>query len=354
MGRINFYLTCIFTISLIGLASCSERLHPTVDNNPVFYPSAPDTARIQFLTSISNSEDIEGKQSMFTTYIAGPKEVKPIKKPMGLHIQGGKIFICDPAVGGLEIIDLDNMSFNYFNPGGRGTINVPRNCFVDDEGTLFVCDLKRNEIVVFNKDLEFVNSFGDKKFIPNDIFVTGDTIFASDPVNHRINVYSKSSQQLFFTFPEAKPGDEGYLYNPINICMEGDRIYVTDFGEFKIKIFDLNGEFLSSVGSYGKYSGQFVRPKGIAVDREQNLFVTDAGFENVQIFNKENQLLLFFGGPYRGPGDMYLPVDVTIDYKHLSYFEKYVDPAFSLKYLIFVCNQFGPDKISVYGRIEPK
>ena len=36
-----------------------------------------------------------------------------------------------------------------------------------------------------------------------------------------------------------------------------------------------------------------MRPKGLAVDHEQNLFVTDAGFENVQIFNKANQLLLF-------------------------------------------------------------
>jgi hypothetical protein len=51
---------------------------------------------------------------------------------------------------------------------------------------------------------------------------------------------------------------------------------------------------------------------------------------------------------------MYLPAKVIIDYSHLSYYEKFVDPAFRLKYLIFVTNQYGPDKVTVYGRIEPK
>jgi hypothetical protein len=116
----------------------------------------------------------------------------------------------------------------------------------------------------------------------------------------------------------------------------------------------LNGEYISAVGSYGAGLAQFVRPKGIALDHEENLYVVDAGFENVQIFNKQGQLLMFFGGPYKGPGDMYLPAKVIIDYHHLRYYEKFVDPAFRLKYLIFVTNQYGPDKITVYGRLETK
>ncbi|MCF6169313.1 hypothetical protein, partial [Lutibacter sp.] len=97
-----------------------------------------------------------------------------------------------------------------------------------------------------------------------------------------------------------------------------------------------------------------VRPKGIAVDKEENIYVVDASFENVQIFNKEGKLLLFFGGHYRSKGDMWLPTKVMIDYDNLKYFEKYVDPKFDLKYLIFVANQYGPDKVSVYGRITLK
>ncbi|MFZ4550091.1 MAG: hypothetical protein ACOYN4_21765, partial [Bacteroidales bacterium] len=119
-----------------------------------------------------------------------------------------------------------------------------------------------------------------------------------------------------------------------------------------IKIFSYEGEFIRSVGSYGQGIGQFSRPKGIAVDRDSNLYVVDAGFENTQIFSSEGKLLMFFGGNYKGPGDMWLPAKVTLDYDNLKYFEKFVDPSFNLKYLVFVSNQFGPDKISIYGAVE--
>jgi DNA-binding beta-propeller fold protein YncE len=187
------------------------------------------------------------------------------------------------------------------------------------------------------------------------VVVAGDTVFVTDPLNFRINAYNKSTLQLLFTFPEgASVGDQNWLYNPLNLCVGKGKIYVTDFGDSRVKMFTMNGEYISAVGSYGAGLAQFVRPKGIALDREENLYVVDAGFENVQIFNKEGQLLMFFGGPYKGTGDMYLPAKVTIDYFNLRFYEKFVDPAFRLKYLIFVTNQYGPDKVTVYGRIEPK
>jgi DNA-binding beta-propeller fold protein YncE len=221
---------------------------------------------------------------------------------------------------------------------------------------LYVSDVGRKQVVIFNERLEYKGEIGgDKNFKPVDVVVTGDTVFVTDPLNFRINAYNKSTLQLLFTFPEgASVGDKNWLYNPLNLCVGKGKIYVTDFGDSRVKMFTMNGEYISAVGSYGAGLAQFVRPKGIALDREENLYVVDAGFENVQIFNKEGQLLMFFGGPYKGPGDMYLPAKVIIDYSHLSYYEKFVDPAFRLKYLIFVTNQYGPDKVTVYGRIEPK
>ena len=61
---------------------------------------------------------------------------------------------------------------------------------------------------------------------------------------------------------------------------------------------------------------------------------------------------MHFGGPYNGHGDMWLPAKVVIDYDNLAYFQKYVDPRFHLIYLILVTNQYGPDKLSVYGFVE--
>jgi hypothetical protein len=63
--------------------------------------------------------------------------------------------------------------------------------------------------------------------------------------------------------------------------------------------------------------------------------------------------LMHFGGPYNKPGDMWLPAGIAIDYENLNYFSQFVDKSFDLQYLIFVTNQYGPDKISVYGFVKP-
>lgn len=319
------------------------------------YPNPPDTARLQFLTRYSTSIDITGKRNKFSSFVAGQEEALPINKPYGIDIHDGKIYIADAGMAGLEILDLEKESFEYFIPHGRGALKLPINCFVDNSGNLYVTDIKRKQVVIFDKDKTCIGEIsGGENFKPADVVVTGDTILVTDPMNHRINAYDIASRELLFSFPDAKSGDAFFLYNPLNLCVEGSRIYVTDFGDSRIKIFSMRGEYISSVGSYGKFYGQFLRPKGIAVDRELNLFAVDAGIENVQIFNKEGQLLMFFGGHYTGPGGMNLPANVIVDYDHLRFYEEYVDPAYRLKYLIFVTNQYGPDRVSVYGRIELK
>ena len=346
----------MFLFFVVVISSCSKRNYPTAENLEfVFYPPPPDSARIQFLTRYGNSTDFTGGQNKIKTFVAGQERTLPIIKPYGLALHGGKLFIADAGIAGLQIFDLEKKTFEYFTPMGRGKLRLPINCFIDSGGDLYVTDVERRQVIIFDRDLKYKGEIGgEENFKPVDIFIIGDTILVTDPKNNCINAYDKSSRQLLFTFPEAVQGDVDFLYNPLNLFVANGKIYVTDFGESRIKLFSMDGKYISSVGNYGSGMGQFVRPKGIAVDHELNLFVVDAGFENVQIFNKKGQLLLFFGGSYKGPGDMYLPANVVIDYDHLSYYEKYVDPAYRLKYLIFVVNQYGPDKVSVYGRIEPK
>ena len=208
--------------------------------------------------------------------------------------------------------------------------------------------------VVFDRQDNYLTAFGDTgNFKPTDVFVSGDKIYVSDAKNGRINIYRKGRYNLIDYIPKYQKGDSGFLFQPTNVYVANNRIYASDFGDFKIKEYTLDGTFIKSVGSYGKSLGQFVRPKGIAVDSSGNLFVVDAGFENVQIFNNEGKLLMFFGGSYKGPGDMWLPAKVVLDYTNLKYFEKYVNKNYKLNYLIFVSNQYGPDKINVYGAISP-
>ena len=82
---------------------------------------------------------------------------------------------------------------------------------------------------------------------------------------------------------------------------------------FRVQIFDSNGNFISTFGKHGDGSGDFSKPKGVAVDSEGNIYVADAQFDAVQIFDKEGRLLLAFGDTGRGKGQLILPAGLFID-----------------------------------------
>ncbi|MEI6435433.1 MAG: hypothetical protein WCP32_11355 [Bacteroidota bacterium] len=345
----------LFTIAISLLVSCSKHLHPIESVAKfVIYPAPPDTARIQFLTRISNSTDVVGKRKGFRRFILGAEEVRNIGKPYGVTVHNGKIYICDTFKRGIDIIDLSNNTFQEFIPTGQGALKVPLNCFLDEKGYLFIADADRKQIVVFTPDGDYYTSFGEKEnFKPTDLFIYDNKIWVVNITGHQINVYNNDADYpLLKKFPNINIDSSNYLFSPTNIYVTNENVYVTDFGDFKIKKYSHDGKIVGTVGTYGENLGQFARPKGIAVDRESNLYVVDAGFENTQVFDKNGKLLMFFGGNYKGPGDLWLPAKVTLDYNNVQYFKKYVAPGFDLKYLILVTSQFGPDKLNIYGYVE--
>ena len=357
MSKRIFCYIIIFILVFYTGNSCVRDLNQSSSTEDlVIYPPPPDTTRIQYLTSVSISSDIKGKQSAVNKFIFGEQIPKPVIKPYGLTSSGSKVYVCDTGIGGVIIIDPSDKSFEYFVPTGKGKLQLPLNASIDENGFIFIADGNRRQIVVFSNDLKYITEFGEttETFKPTDVNIKGDKVFVVSVKDQKIFVYDKNTYKESVSFPSVEPGDDGYLYQPTNIVVDEKHVYVSDIGDNKVKVFTLDGVYVRSVGGYGTYAGQLMRPKGVAVDLEENLYVVDAAFENAQIFNSRGNVLMSFGGPYRTHGDMWLPVDVSISYTGLEYYNRFVDPSSILKYLIFVTNQYGPDKISVYGFVETK
>jgi DNA-binding beta-propeller fold protein YncE len=298
---------------------------------------------------------MSGKQGKLHQYIFGKEEPQNIIKPYGVKVHGEKVYICDTGLAGLVILDLSNGEYSQWIPGGRGQLQLPVNCDVDERGTIFIADANRRQVVVFDRERKYVGAMGEEEgFKPTDVVVDNDTIWVASVEDHAVHFYSAVDFHRLGQFSGGAPGDKGFLRQPTNIACQDQVLYVSDFGDFNVKRMRSSGEFIEKVGSYGNGPGQFTRPKGVALDREGNLYVVDAAFQNVQIFNREGQLLMHFGGSYEGPGAMWLPAAVEISYDNFDYFQSYVDPGYTLKYLIYVTNQYGPAKLNVYGFVDEK
>ena len=70
---------------------------------------------------------------------------------------------------------------------------------------------------------------------------------------------------------------------------------------------------VSSFGKHGDGSGDFSAPKGVALDSEGHVYVADAGFDNVQVFDEAGKLLLFWGTSGQEAGKFWLPAGLLID-----------------------------------------
>lgn len=336
--------------------SCNKNItKSTASKAIIVYPSPPEPPKFQFLKRITTSKDIGSQQNGFSKLVLGEERAKAFVKPYGMALHNGKMYVCDNYGGGMEIIDFAKNKFDFFQPEGYGKLRVPINCIVDDNGDLYVADMGRKDIAVFDSTGKFLKSFGEKEqFKPSDVLINGDTIFVSNLATGKILAYSKdATNKLLYTFPKDEDISAS-MGLPVNLAKYNNNIYAADFGYSQIKVFSSEGTLVDSVGRRGDAPGTFAKLKGIAVDREGIVYAVDAAFENVQVFNPEGKLLIAIGGHYGGPGGLMMPAKVVIDYDHLDYFKQYVDPSLDLKYLIFVTSQYGPDLINVYGRVEPK
>lgn len=349
-------------LSVIVLPGCASTAKVAPEERPlIVFPSPPDTPRVQFLTAFSTSEDVEAPRSpSFWDRMLGREEedetAKGIIKPYGVTMLDGRIYVCDTVLGGINVLDLRSQSFEQWKPIGEGKLEVPVNCHADPaSGRLYVADSGRQQVVIFDADGSYVAAIGESKGArPVDVFVADGRIWVAYFGLRQIRSYSADDFRPLSTIPSVDVEAEHRIRGATNIWVADDQVYVSDFGASQVKVYNTDGTYVRTVGSYGDAIGQFARPKGIAVDRDENLFVVDAAFQNIQVFNDQGELLMFFGGPYEGPGTMWLPAKVTVDYHNLDLFQMYVDSRFELQYLILVTNQYGPDKVSVYGFVKTR
>jgi sugar lactone lactonase YvrE len=337
-------------VLLLLAAGCATK--KPVKKEYTLFPPAPDEPRIQYLMSYGSETDLGGR-SKFTEFIVGKeKEFRPIWKPYGVVIKKGKIYVCDTQAANVSIADLAKHRLEYLKPEGRGVLKTPINIAVDEDGTCYVTDVGRGQVLIFGADGKLIAEIGRKEETkPCGITLTGDKLYVTDMTNRCVRVYDKSTRQLLLTLPHNATNDDSKLFGPTNVAVDQNgRICVSDSAGFAAKVYDAEGNYIRTIGELGVKPGQFALPKGIGVDRDGRIYVLDAAAPVIQLFDPDGKLLMYFGQPAdSGPGGLWLPAGLSIDYDNVDLFQKYAAPGFKLEYLILVTNQVGPNKVSIYG-----
>src|SRR5258707_68201 len=154
-------------------------------------------------------------------------------------------------------------------------MKMPINVAVDKDGTCYVTDPVRGQVLIYGKDDNLVQALGKTgEMKPCGIALAGERLYVTDLSNHFVRVYGKANRELLFTVPRDQKDEKAKLFSPTNVAVDQKgRICVSDSGGFTVKIYDAEGKYLHNIGDLGVTPGQFTLPKGVGADREGRIYV---------------------------------------------------------------------------------
>lgn len=344
----------VLSLCIMGpLTGCAGK--SAISRDPVFFPPEPNPPRIQFLLGIRDSRDVEAKDdsfSLFSVQSGNQKtRVRTLVKPYGLAVNCTTLYVSDTMQRTVAVIDLEKGRFELLKGNfGPGSLKKPTGIAVDSEGQLFVADTQRRLILAYDALGNFVRSYGDDlKMKPVDVAVDSRQVYILDSENHSIRVLDRQSGKQKNEFGNTGDPDSRFRL-PISMTLDDmGKFAVSNVLSGRILSYDRDGNYLGGFGKLGDGFGQFSRPRGVAAGGDGQMYVVDAAFQNVQVFNKDYRLLMFFGDPGQAKGSLNIPAGIAVSSGRLDYFQTLAAEGFELSELIFVANQEGPAKVSIYG-----
>jgi DNA-binding beta-propeller fold protein YncE len=254
--------------------------------------------------------------------------------------------VCDVEKRLVDVLDLKNKTFSYLTKDRR-LVNPVNICI--HNGVKYIADSIAGTVFVFGADNQLKAILGkDLDIKPIDMAVRGNRCYVTDMKSNQVVVIDIATGTELLRMGAAGDGT-GQFGLIADVALDADEnVYVTDKGLAKINKFDKDGVFQMAFGQIGDSIHDFVRPKGIAVDKAGRIWVVDAAPEVAKIYNPEGQLMMFFGFPGGELGNMNLPAAIIVDYDHVDLFKEDFAEGAQIEFLVLVTNQYV-NKINIYG-----
>jgi DNA-binding beta-propeller fold protein YncE len=175
-------------------------------------------------------------------------------------------------------------------PGdGPDQFNKPTDIAFAPSGEFYVSDGYGNSRVVkFSKEGKYLKEWGKRGegpqagpgefHVPHSICFDSGRVYVADRQNYRIQIFDAEGQYL------TQWRDGGM---PFGLTFIGERLFVADGAQNWITVFDKGGKALGRFGSDGTGPGQFRMAHAVCADSQGAIYVADALFGRVQKFEKK-------------------------------------------------------------------
>lgn len=216
------------------------------------------------------------------------------------------VFVFDETAGDLQVWGKAVGAINFLSPVGIAA---------GPDGHTFVADPDLGLVARLDFDGSPLAPIG-KGLLQRPTGVayeaTTKRLFVADTSAHAVKVFDLEGK-LLTTIGEHGEGPLEFNY-PTHIAVRNEKLYVSDSLNSRVQVISTpTGRYLGAMGRRGLFIGNLVRPKGVAADSEHNVYVVESEFDYLLIYNRRGEFLIPIGGVGSGPGKFHLPAGVWVD-----------------------------------------
>ena len=280
--------------------------------------------KLSFERTLSSEREIRGKPGFWTKLadiVVGEPDFKQMVRPYGIAVDSrGRVIVTDPGMAGVHVFDAAQHKYKFLERQDRSKDEMfePQCVAVDSKDNIYVTDSKSGRIFVFDSNGKYRRVIGSLKggegFFkrPTGIAIDPETqnIYVTDTLRDRVYVLDNKGLVLR-TIGRRGVGD-GEFNTPTEVSIKNGIVAVVDAMNFRVQLFDREGTFKGAIGAVGDPTSGIFRPKGIAVDSEDHVYLVESQSGLVQVFDREGHLLYYFGNG-TGFGRFQLPAGLFID-----------------------------------------
>jgi tripartite motif-containing protein 71 len=198
----------------------------------------------------------------------------------------GRVYVVDTWNSRIQVLDPKNGKVKkvFTSPDGFWG---PREVAVDRGGFVYVADTGRHRVVKFAPTGERVRVIGSPKGKGSEegefnepiglALDPAGNLFVADRLNFRIQVFDANGQFVRKFAVNGWSPDQIDMEPHMAIDAARDRLYVSDGRNRQILRFTLEGKQLTSLSKGENNTDLFRAPIGVAVGPDGSIFVTDAG-----------------------------------------------------------------------------
>lgn len=220
--------------------------------------------------------------------------------------KSGRVYVLDGVNNKVKVFNYKgSYLFSFGGMGkGKGKFNFPLGIGIDESDRVYIADSGNHRVQIFSSDGKFLSQFTtdtNKKSIkpsdPTDVAVnsTLKRCYVVDNDNHCILIYDLEKGVLLKTHGTMGMEKREFRFPfLLDINQEGN-IYIVEVINTRVKVLDLEGNYLTNIGGWGVEKGEFYRPKGVAIDAKGRVFVSDSYLGIIQVFDKEGEFLFILG-----------------------------------------------------------